>query len=88
MLYLLVIERAKKNFSGYCPDVPGYGATADSVEELIVVAKEGVAFHLEEESRPPRAHSFGWHLRNGLKLQSTDMVAWLEYEHGKALATA
>jgi predicted RNase H-like HicB family nuclease len=89
MRYLFVIERARRNVAGYFPDVPGYGATAKTVEELISTAHEGIAFHLEGENKPPRPHSLAWHLGKGrLKLAPTDLVTWIEYQPDAHLVTA
>jgi predicted RNase H-like HicB family nuclease len=89
MRYLFVIERARRNVAGYFPDVPGYAATAKTVEDLIALAHEGIAFHLEEESRPPRPHSLQWHLgKGGLKLAPTDLVTWIEYARDSRMVSA
>lgn len=45
--YLVVIEKAGKNYSAFCPDLPGCiatGATKRGVEKNI---REAIAFHLE-----------------------------------------
>lgn len=47
MRYLVVIEKAKKNYSAYVPDLPGCiatGATKKIVEKNIA---EAIEFHLE-----------------------------------------
>ena len=45
--YLLVIEETDTGFSGYCPDLPGFATTGETLDELYEMAKEGIAFHLE-----------------------------------------
>lgn len=47
MRYAVVIERAKKNFSAYAPDVPGCAAVGDTVQEVMVNIKEALEFHFE-----------------------------------------
>ncbi len=45
--FLVVIEKTKRNFSAYCPDLPGCiatGKTRTAVEYNIV---EAISFHLE-----------------------------------------
>ena len=45
--YLIVIEKAGKNFSAYIPDVPGCVATGKTAAEAKQAIKEALAFHLE-----------------------------------------
>jgi predicted RNase H-like HicB family nuclease len=45
--YADVIEKAKKNYSAYCPDVPGCAATGATLEEVRKNIKEALEFHLE-----------------------------------------
>lgn len=40
--YLIVIERAGSNFSGYAPDLPGCVATGTTVEEVERLMHEGI----------------------------------------------
>jgi predicted RNase H-like HicB family nuclease len=48
MKYAIVIEhRSGSNYSAYAPDVPGCVATADTLEEVRRLMKEGIEFHLE-----------------------------------------
>jgi len=63
MKFLIVIEKAKRGFSAYSPDLPGCvaaGATRRSVEKAM---REAIALHLEglrEDGRPvpsPRSWS-------------------------------
>ena len=47
MRFLIVIEKAKRGFSAYSPDLPGCvaaGATRRSVEKTM---REAIEFHLE-----------------------------------------
>lgn len=53
--FLIVIEKAKKNFSAYSPDLPGCIATGDTMEEVEENMYEAVKMHvqgLEEEHLP------------------------------------
>lgn len=88
MKYLLVIEEAGDNLSAYFPDVPGCVAVGDSVEEVRANAKEALAFHLEDEE-PPVTRPLGEILASGeVEGTGSEVFAWVDYEHGKALATA
>lgn len=55
MKYLIVIERAEKNFSAYLPDLPGCvatGKTRDEVVRRIVKAADMHIKGLEEDGFP------------------------------------
>jgi len=45
--YLIVIEKAGKNFSAYAPDVPGCIATGKTIPEVKRLFKEALEFHLQ-----------------------------------------
>jgi predicted RNase H-like HicB family nuclease len=47
MRYAIVIEKAKKNYSAYVPDLPGCIATAETIPELEVEIQEAIEFHIE-----------------------------------------
>jgi predicted RNase H-like HicB family nuclease len=47
MKYVVIYERAPNNWSAYVPDLPGYAAGADTLDELRELVREGVPFHLE-----------------------------------------
>ena len=47
LAYAVVIERVGTNYAGYAPDLPGYFATGDTVEEVLNLMREGIPFHLE-----------------------------------------
>jgi predicted RNase H-like HicB family nuclease len=48
MKYAIVIEhRPGSNYSAYVPDLPGCVATADTLEEIRRLMKEGIEFHLD-----------------------------------------
>ena len=59
--YTVIIEKAKDNYSAFCPDLPGCIATGDSINETLQNMKEAIEFHLEglrpdsvPEGTPPR----------------------------------
>jgi predicted RNase H-like HicB family nuclease len=46
--YAIIIEHKEgSNYSAYVPDLPGCVATADTVEEVKRLMKEGIEFHLD-----------------------------------------
>ena len=45
--FLVVIERAPSNFSGYLPDLPGCVATGDTEAEVIENMRVAMVMHLE-----------------------------------------
>lgn len=45
--YLVVIEKAEKNYSAYSPDLPGCVATGDTKEETLKLMREAISMHLE-----------------------------------------
>ena len=47
MRYAVVIEKAKKNYSAYVPDLPGCVATGATLEEVESEIKEAIRFHLD-----------------------------------------
>ena len=47
LAYAVVIEWAGANYASYAPDLPGYFATGDSVEEVLDLMREGLPFHIE-----------------------------------------
>ncbi|OGK05478.1 MAG: hypothetical protein A2W80_12370 [Candidatus Riflebacteria bacterium GWC2_50_8] len=59
--FLIVIEKAGKNFSAYAPDVPGCGATGKTPEAAKANLREAIIFHIEglkEDGLPiPEANS-------------------------------
>ncbi|MBW4566947.1 MAG: type II toxin-antitoxin system HicB family antitoxin [Tolypothrix carrinoi HA7290-LM1] len=55
MLYAVVIEKAKSNYSAYVPDLPGCVATGATIVETQQQIQEAIAFHLQglkEENLP------------------------------------
>lgn len=58
MKFGIVIERGKRNFSAFAPDVPGCVATGDTLAEVSERMKEALEFHfegllLDDEPIPP-----------------------------------
>lgn len=45
--FLIVIEKARKNFSAYSPDIPGCVATGSTIEETEKNMFEAIKIHLE-----------------------------------------
>ena len=45
--YTIIVEKAGKNYSAYCPDLPGCIATGYSMEETVSRMREAIKFHLE-----------------------------------------
>ena len=47
MRYAVVIERGKRNYGAYVPDVPGCVAVGDTVQEALASIREALEFHFE-----------------------------------------
>jgi predicted RNase H-like HicB family nuclease len=47
MKYVVIYERTPTNWSAYVPDLPGYGAAAETLEEVRRLVREGIPFHIE-----------------------------------------
>ena len=47
MKYLVVVEKAGRNYSAYVPDLPGCVATGATAEETQRNIREAVAMHIE-----------------------------------------
>ena len=60
--YLIVIEKAKNNYSAYSPDVLGCIATGDTIEETIKEMKSALEFHFEDLEVIPEPKSLRWHI--------------------------
>ncbi len=45
--YTIIIERGERNYSAYCPDLPGVVAAGETEEETIELMKGAIEFHLE-----------------------------------------
>lgn len=47
MRYAVVVERGKKNYGAYVPDVPGCVAVGDTVHEALANIRDALEFHFE-----------------------------------------
>lgn len=47
MRYAVVLEKAKRNYSAYVPDLPGCVATGKTVQETLSSIRAAIEFHLE-----------------------------------------
>jgi predicted RNase H-like HicB family nuclease len=45
--YAIIIEKGERNYSAYCPDLPGVVAAGETEEETVELMKEAIEFHLE-----------------------------------------
>ena len=45
--YLVVIEKAKGNYSAYSPDLPGCVATGVTIEKTLRRMRDAIQFHIE-----------------------------------------
>lgn len=45
--FLIVLEKAKNNYSAYCPDLPGCIATGKTQEETAKNMHEAVQMHIQ-----------------------------------------
>jgi len=63
MRFLIVIEKAKRGFSAYSPDLPGCVAAAATRRAVEKAMREAIEFHLEglrqegDRVPPPRSYS-------------------------------
>ena len=47
MKYVVIYERAQRNYSAYAPDLPGCIATGGTLAETEALMREAIAFHVE-----------------------------------------
>jgi predicted RNase H-like HicB family nuclease len=45
--YLIIVEETQTGYSAYSPDVPGYGSTGKTREEVEQNIRQAIEFHLE-----------------------------------------
>jgi len=68
--YLVVIEKAKNNYSAFSPDVWGCVATGKTVEETLSQFKEVLQIHLEsivnDGEDIPKAKGISQHISDGI----------------------
>lgn len=47
MEYLVVVEKGKKSYGAYVPDLPGCAAVAETRREVMKLIREGISLHIE-----------------------------------------
>jgi predicted RNase H-like HicB family nuclease len=52
--FTVVIEKAKRNYAAYCPELPGCGATAKTRAAVRERIKAAIRFHLDGLRRAGR----------------------------------
>jgi predicted RNase H-like HicB family nuclease len=60
MRYAIVIEKGEASYGAYVPDLPGFVAVGESLEEVKELIAEAILFHLEglqEEGIIPKSVS-------------------------------
>ncbi len=45
--YTIIIGTGEENYSAYCPDLPGVVAAGETEEEVLLLMKEAIVFHME-----------------------------------------
>ena len=45
--YAIIIEKGDRDYSAYCPDLPGVVAAAETEEETAELMRDAIEFHLE-----------------------------------------
>ena len=45
--FTIIVEKGKRNYSTYSPDLPGCVATGSTIEETLINMAEAIAFHME-----------------------------------------
>ena len=81
--YLIVIEKAKSNYSAYSPDVDGCIATGDTVERTLQNIKDALEFHIEGTVDAgegiPHPKGIEYHLQRGdFLLEEDTLVTQIE----------
>jgi len=47
MRYAVIIEQGETSYGAYVPDLPGCVAVAETKDEVILLIKDAIEFHLE-----------------------------------------
>lgn len=47
MDYVVIIEKGEASYGAYVPDLPGCVAVGETREEVLVLIREAIEFHLE-----------------------------------------
>ena len=45
--YTIIIETGEENYSAYCPDLLGVVAAGETEEEVLLLMKEAIEFHMD-----------------------------------------
>ncbi|MFN0159144.1 MAG: type II toxin-antitoxin system HicB family antitoxin [Bacteroidota bacterium] len=55
MKYTVIVEKSKDGFGAYVPDLPGCVAVGETKDEVILLVREAIEFHIEsmKESGEP-----------------------------------
>ncbi|AKB78198.1 hypothetical protein MSHOH_1715 [Methanosarcina horonobensis HB-1 = JCM 15518] len=73
--FLVVIEKAKNNYSAYSPDLPGCGATGSTREEVEKNIYEAIEMHvqglIEDNLSIPESESFAEYVVIAEKLSTS-----------------
>ncbi len=60
--FLVIIEKTRRNYSAYCPDLPGCVATGRTIEEVRQRMIEAIRLHLQaleaEGKKVPKSRFF------------------------------
>ena len=68
--YLVVIEKAENNYSAFSPDVWGFVATGNTVEQTSLLMKETLQLHfennLETDAGIPQPKGISRHIADGV----------------------
>lgn len=84
MKYLVIIEKAKNNYSAYSPDVLGCAATGKSVEETLKNIREALEFHIEamieDGETVPVSKGLNYYIENTAEISSEDILAHIELD--------
>jgi len=82
MKYLVIIEKAKNNYSAYSPDVLGCVTTGKTIEETLKIMKEALEFHfegmIEDGEAIPKPKGLNFYLEQTDEISSDDILAHIE----------
>jgi len=82
MKYLVIIEKAKNNYSAYSPDVLGCVTTGKTIEETLKMMKEALEFHfegmIEDGEAIPKPKGLNFYLEQTDEISSDDILAHIE----------
>ena len=84
MKYLVIIEKAKNNYSAYSPDVLGCVTTGKTIEETLKIMKEALEFHfegmIEDGEAIPKPKGLNFYLEQTDEISSEDILAHINLE--------